>query len=727
MEPTDFSNHLKDEASLYLRQHAHHPVEWYPWRQEALDRAQEENKPIFLSIGYSSCHWCHAMAHESFENPETARLMNQWFINIKVDRDERPDIDSVYMKALVLLTGQGGWPASLFLTPDQKPYFGGTYFPPKDQAGRPGFPQILKQARDLYLNPEAGVKERSSRIIEQLQEPSPSEAADNKEDNLIPRAIEAITENYDEAFGGFGTGMKFPEPMIYSLLLRHWLKTESQSSFEIVDGSLTKMAEGGIYDQIGGGFHRYSTDRQWRVPHFEKMLYDNALLAKLFLDTYQVTHQEIYKTVPEEIFFFWYEKMTSPEGAFYSSMDADSEGVEGKYYYWELKETLELLGPENAKIFARAYGFKPSGPLGAKNIPHISDSLEKIAKEEGKPIFEVNHIVQKGKEALREARSKRALPGIDEKVITAWNGMMISALSSAYSILRKEKYLKAAERCAEFLWNNMWEDGVLHRVFQGKRAEVNGCLEDYAFLLDGMLSLYEASFELSWIKRSLDLAERMIGAFWDDEEGGFFMTGKFHEKLISRPKIPEDEAVPSANSVAAFALLRLGKLTGRKMIAEKGEGTVRAFRTEMEKNPAAYSGLLSALDFMQNPVTEIILAGSPKDPVFEEMVQAVHADYRPNKLLLWNGGEETKKWLPGVEGRSEVQGKPTAWLCQKGTCHPPVGSAEALVHLLESPPIIKRNLFDQEKHLADMLKKEQSNFLGAMSEIFKHSGLGKKQ
>ena len=726
MASSDRSNRLINETSLYLRHHARNPVDWFPWGVEAWQYAKKENKPVFLSIGYSSCHWCSVMARESFENPETAKLMNQWFVNIKVDREERPDIDSVYMQALILLTGQGGWPMSIFLTPDQIPFFGGTYFPPSPAGDRPGFPQILKQVNDIYNNPDSSALSRAGDIVESLNQKSvPSVSAVDPDENLILQAVENIEERYDETFGGFGVGMKFPETMVHTLLLRHWLKTESTSSLEMVDKSLTHMAEGGVYDHLGGGFHRYSTDRQWRVPHFEKMLYDNALLAKLFLNAFQATHQDIYKIIPADIFASIANGLTSPEGAFYSSQSAETEGEEGHFYCWGMKEILELLGPGHAKVFARAYGIKPTGNFTGKNVLHIQDSMEKIAEEEGIPIFEVNHIIQKSVASLREARNKRTAPDRDEKIITAWNAMTITALATGYSVLGNATYLDSAKRCAEFIWNNMRSESVLLRVYQGGRGKINGCLEDYAFLLEAFLALYEASFDIVWIERAAELADDMTAAFWDDSEGGFFMTDNRHEKLLFRPKIPQDESAPSANAVAALALLRLGRLTGRNGFTEKGMATIQAFRDDMGANPAAFAGLLSAVDFMLASPTEIILAGPRQDPDFKEMHQAAQADYRPNKLLMWNAGEESGDWLPAVEGRTAVMGKATAYICQKGTCHPPVHSAEALVNILENPPIIKLNIFDKDKYISDMRSKEQTSFLNAMSEIFKHSGFNK--
>jgi uncharacterized protein YyaL (SSP411 family) len=721
-------NKLTDETSQYLRHHSHNPVDWLPWGTDAWELAKKENKPVFLSIGYSACHWCSVMARESFENSETAKLMNQWFVNIKVDREERPDIDSVYMQALMQLNGQAGWPLSLFLTPDQIPFFGGTYFPPKTVGQNPGFPEILKQVHEIYSSSDSSAITRAKEIIQHLgQKESSSKPATNTNGDLIQQAVEMISERYDETFGGFGAGMKFPDTMIYMLLLRHWLKTESTPSIQMVDKSLTNMAEGGIYDQLGGSFHRYSTDRQWRVPHFEKMLNDNALLAKIFLHAFQATHQEIYSTIFSAIFSSYSKNMMSQDGLFFSSQSAETDGIEGKYYCWSMKEILSLLGPKHAKVFAKVYGIKPTGNFSGNNVLHIQDSMEKIAEDEGIPIFEVNHIIQKSLNSISEARSKREAPERDEKVITAWNGMMITGLSMGYSIFGQERFLHSAQKCADFIWENMWDGSVLLRIHQEGKGKINGCLEDYAFLLESFLALYEASFDIKWIQRASELADTMIRAFRDEGVGGFFMTDNRHEKLVYRPKMPEDEAMPSANAIATLALLRLGRMTGKKEYTDTGTEAIKAFQNEMDQRPAAFAGLLSAVDFLQASPVEIILAGSREDPVFKELVQAAQADFRPNKLLMWNDAGDSSKWLPAVEGRTAVMDKPTAYICQKGTCHPPVHSAEALTNLLENPPIIKLNIFDKDKYLSDMSNKEQNSFLNAMSDIFKHSGFNKGQ
>ena len=506
------TNRLVDETSPYLLQHKHNPVDWYPWGNEAHARAKAEDKPIFLSIGYSSCHWCHVMARESFECEETARIMNEKFINIKVDREERPDIDAVYMKSIISLVGQGGWPISLFLTPDCKPYFGGTYYPPTTISNRPGFSQVLDEAFTLYKEQKDNLQIRTQKILEKLHVPeSSSESTLISVHRLIDEAVRIMEERFDAEEGGFGSGMKFPEPMNYTILLRHWVRTGADESIRMLDKTLTKMAEGGMYDQLGGGFHRYSTDRYWRIPHFEKMLYDNALLAKLYIDMAQATKQDLYSEVPRDIFKYILCEMTSPEGAFYSGQDADTDGEEGLYYFWEMKEFLELLGPRNAKLMARYFGVTSSKGTSRKNVLYIKESMESLAKVEEVAIFELDHILRTSKEILFQARRKRSRPFTDKKIITGWNGLMITAFAAGYMVLHGKNYLDVAIRAGEFLWNNMWkESGGLLRIYSNGESKINGCLEDYAYFLEALISLYEASFDLVWIERANQLADKMI-------------------------------------------------------------------------------------------------------------------------------------------------------------------------------------------------------------------------
>ena len=717
------SNHqvrLFRETSPYLLQHATNPVDWYPWGQEALQKAKEENKPIFLSIGYSSCHWCHVMAHECFENQKIAELMNQWFVNIKVDREEYPDVDAIYMKALVELTGQGGWPLSIFLTPDQKPYLGGTYFPPTPKFNRPGFPQILEEAYKLFSDDPIQTDIKSQNLLEKIHlQNKAGKSLGVKPGKLIKGAIDILKKRFDEECGGFGSGMKFPEPMHYTLMLRYWAETGDEETLHILDKSLTKMAEGGVFDQLGGGFHRYSTDRFWRVPHFEKMLYDNGLLAKLFLDMFQATKQDIYREIPEQIFFWIESEMTSQEGAFFSSQDADTDGKEGTWYTWELKEVLNLLGPKHAKIFSKAFGMTPKGQLGGRNVLYLNMKVEALADMENIPIFEADHILKKGKKTLFEARRKRTCPDTDKKIITSWNGLMITALATGYSVLGEEKYIKTAKQCAEFIWSEQWKDGKLHRIYKDGQSSIAGCLEDYAYFFEALITLYETSLQSEWISKARQVADAMIKEFWDKDEGGFFLSGKLRERLVTKLKNPADEAMPSSNAIASMALLKLGRLTGNKTYIEKSEETVKAFQVFMEQNPVAFTGLLSTLSSSNLSPTEVVFAGPKEDAVFDEMWKVLHTDYRPNKVVVWSENGESNLSL--AEGKNSTE--PTVYICQKGTCHPPVSTAKALDRLLERPQEIRLNIYDENKKNAQILEKEQSNFMGVMGKIFQQSGI----
>lgn len=717
---SDYQVRLSRETSPYLLQHATNPVDWYPWGQEALQKAKEENKPIFLSIGYSSCHWCHVMAHECFENPEIAKLMNQWFVNIKVDREEYPDVDAIYMKALVELTGQGGWPLSIFLTPDQKPYLGGTYFPPTPKFNRPGFPQILEEAYKLFSDDPIQTDIKSQNLLEKIHlQNKAGKSLGVKPLKLIKGAIDILKKRFDEEYGGFGSGMKFPEPMHYTLMLRYWAETGDEETLHILDKSLTKMAEGGLFDQLGGGFHRYSTDRFWRVPHFEKMLYDNGLLAKLFLDMFQATKQDIYREIPEQIFFWMESEMTSQEGAFFSSQDADTEGKEGTWYTWELKEVLNLLGPKHAKVFSKAFGMTPKGQLDGQNVLYLNMKVEALAEMENIPIFEADHILKKGKKTLLEARRKRACPDTDKKIITSWNGLMITALATGYSVLGEEKYIKTAKRCAEFIWSEQWKDGKLYRIYKDGKSSIAGCLEDYAYFFEALITLYETSLQSEWVSKARQVADAMIKEFWDKDEGGFFLSGKLREQLVAKLKNPADEAMPSANAIASMALLRLGRLTGNKTYIEKSEETIKAFQVFMEQSPVAFTGLLSTLSASNLSPTEVVFAGPKEDTVFDEMWKVLHTDYRPNKVVVRSENGESNLSL--AEGKNSIE--PTVYVCQKGTCHPPVNSAKALDRLLERPQEIRLNIFDENQKNAQILEQEQNNFMGVMGKIFQQSGI----
>jgi uncharacterized protein len=724
---TDGINRMKDETSPYLLQHKNNPVDWYPWGQEALEKAKNENKPIFLSIGYSACHWCHVMAHESFENPEIAKVMNEGFINIKVDREERPDVDSVYMKSVIALTGHGGWPISLFLTPDLKAYLGGTYYPPVAKYNRPGFVQIMEEALEMHTKENEKVLTRSNIVIKKMLQRGKIPTATTSLDwKPIEQSAVFLDERFDDAHGGFGMGMKFPEPMNYEVLLRNWKRKADQRSMEMLDKSLTQMSKGGIYDQLGGGFHRYATDREWLVPHFEKMLYDNALLVKLFLDTFQATKQGMYHGVATETLEYMQKEMTDSLGYFYASQDADTEGVEGKYYVWGIKEVLEMLGPKHGKVAARAFGITSAGNFEGKgNVLTNADSMEKISEEEGIAIFEVSHILSKAKETLLKKRSERPKPGIDKKLIVAWNGLAITAFSKGYAVLGKESFLDSAVKCSEFIWSEMVSDGKLLRIYKDGQSKITGFLEDYAYLIEGYLSLYEASFDLKWFLRAKELAFTMIDEFWDSKEGGFFIYGELNDPLPIRPKNPQDEAIFSANSIAAICLIKIGRMAGDDAVLKKGEETIKAFQGLIEEQPASCNGLLAALDALLCSPTEMVFVGPKEDPAFQEMYRKAQHDYAPNKILVYSENSETDKVFPMAQGKRPENGSAAVYLCQKQTCHAPVYSGKALENQMEKPPMIQINIWDEEKSEKEMKTEQNNNFMGAMGQIFKHMGIDK--
>ncbi len=714
-------NRLSQESSPYLLQHSSQAVDWFPWSDEALEKARLENKLILLSSGYSACRWCHVMAKEAFEDPVIVNLLNQKFISIKVDREERPEVDSLYMQALIAMNGQGGWPLNVILSPTLSPISGGTYFPPRGKDNRPGFLDILKDAQFKFEEKTDEVEAGGLKILQGLEGESTSPAGQDIPVGLGD-AFQILDENYDREFGGFGYGMKFPEPSAYAGLLRHWASAGSAESVTMFDKSLTSMCQGGMFDQLGGGFHRYAVDRKWVVPHFEKMLCDNGLLARLFLEGFQATKQEMYSDIAERTFRFVARELTSADGAFYSSLSAHEEGREGEYYLWDIKEILNLLGPRHAKVIAVAYGISSGGNFNRRNVLTRLVSIEKIAELSQVPIFEVPHILNSAQKILEESRNKRKPPERDEKIIAGWNGLMISAYALGYSVLRDKAYLESAIKCAEFIWREHWKDGQLLRI--AGAVGKPGTLEDYAYLIGGYIDLYSASLESRWIERAQILAEAMIENFEDVESGGFFTTAKNRKDLPIRIKSPADDSAPSAYAYAVEGLIRLGILLGCGRFTKKAGKALTAMGDKLQKTPAAYHALLSAQELLNSPATEIILIGDREDKVFEELHAEAYRDFRPNKIIVWRESAESEKMFPLIEGKHSETGKPTVYLCEKGTCHPPANSAKAMQNILSAPQEIRINIFDEEKYTAEMNSNENAQFLGVMSNIFKQSGLG---
>jgi uncharacterized protein YyaL (SSP411 family) len=682
------TNRLLHETSPYLRQHAHNPVDWYPWGPEALQRAKDLNRPIFLSIGYSACHWCHVMEHESFEDPDVAAILNEHFVSIKVDREERPDLDQIYMTAVQRMTRQGGWPMSMFLTPDLKPFYGGTYFPPDDRYGRPSFKRVLEHIAQVWRDQQSAVREQAESVTADLQvltrvEPAGGDLAES----MLQSAADYLGRAFDRTYGGFGSAPKFPHPMDLRLLLRVWQRFGDDDALQMVHRTLDRMAMGGMYDHLGGGFHRYSTDERWLVPHFEKMLYDNALLTTAYTEAFLVTGEPFYREIVEETLAYVQREMTSPEGFFYSTQDADSEGVEGKFFVWSANEIENTLGKEAADIFAYVYDVTPEGNWEGHNILNRTKTFTQDARMLRMSDDDLRRSLQESRRKLREARDRRIWPARDEKALTSWNGLMIGALALAARALDVSAYADMARRAADFLLTRMrTAAGRLLRTYStGAEPKLNAYLEDYAYLIDGLVSLYEATFEPRWIKDALDLTGVMIEQFWDPAQQGFFYTGRDHEALIARTKDPHDSSVPSGNSMAVMALLRLYHLTGRTDLGDKAEATLRLFRGLMAESPYVAGQMLIALDFYLGPVDEFAVVGDSTAADTRQVLRAIFGHFRPNKVVALKAargeaeaGEELLGLLEGKPPAAEV----TTYLCRNFACQAPWVGAESALAVL---------------------------------------------
>jgi uncharacterized protein YyaL (SSP411 family) len=683
-EKQKYTNRLINETSPYLIQHAHNPVDWYPWGEEALIRAKKEDKPILLSIGYSSCHWCHVMERESFENEEIAKMMNEHFINIKVDREERPDLDELYMNAVQVMTGAGGWPMTVFLTPDLVPFHAGTYFPPDDRGGMPGFRKVLMVISEYYRTHRGEVKKVEDQMrhaLQQIVEMVPTQG--DMDGQTLTKAFKAFHGQFDSTHGGFGKAPKFPNSMTLSFLLRYWKREGSKEALEMVEVTLEKMAKGGIYDHLGGGFHRYSVDDRWLIPHFEKMLYDNALLSQTYFEAYQVTRKKRYIHVAGEVLDYVLREMKSPEGGFYSTQDADSEGEEGKFYVWTRDQVKEVLGKEAGNPFCAYYGVTRNGNFErGMSVFHVDSTLEKVSDLYGINVPDLEKLLEEGKKRLFAEREKRVKPGRDEKIITSWSGLMISSFVDGFKMIGNEQYLHAAEDACRFILEDMRKDGNLMRVFKGNRCHTKGYSEDYAFFIRALTDLYEATFEVNWLKEADDLNERMIHQFWDERNGGFFFTGKENESLIAKSKSPYDNVIPSANAVAVFNLLKLGYLTGQEPLVKKAEQILRLFFNFLAEHATGFAHMLSGLSFLLNP-EEIGIIGPKNDPKTQSMLREINLTYLPNKILSLRDPQEPvrKNWFPFLTEKGAIE-TPTTFVCRGFTCLPPARDEEELKKIL---------------------------------------------
>ena len=689
VEEHEFTNHLVHETSPYLLQHAHNPVDWYPWGEEAFARARQEDKPVLLSIGYSACHWCHVMAHESFKDEQIAQLMNDLFVNIKVDREERPDLDQIYMNAVQMMTHHGGWPMTVFLTPDAVPFYGGTYFPPQDRYNMPGFPRILISVAEAYRDKRDDIAETSKALLQELQRLSATTGGSDRpvEQELLDGAYVGIIRSYDSVNGGFGNAPKFPPSMTLEFLLRTYVRNGNEEALQIVRHTVEKMGRGGMYDQLGGGFHRYSTDAKWLVPHFEKMLYDNALLSRLYLHYFQVSKDPFAREITEGILDYVLREMTDPKGGFYSTQDADSEGVEGKFFVWQANEITELLGEKQASLFSAAYDITENGNFEHKNIPNLKRPLEEVAVELNVSVSDLRSSLEVSKHKLFTAREKRIKPDRDEKVLTAWNGLMLASFAEAAIVLKRDDYAAAARRNAEFVLSSLRQDGLLLRTWKEGIAKFNAYLEDYAFLIEGLVTLYETTAEDRWLTEAVALTDRMIEEFWDNSDGAFFFTGKSHETLIVRSKDYFDNATPSGNSVAASVLLRLGILLDNEKYRNLAISVFREIGDSARKYPSGFGYALSGIDFMLSTPKEIAIVGVDESSL-SAFLRETWRGYLPNKVVAGTLAEDHGKTQPNalLQNRTTVDSKTTAYVCQNYTCQAPVTDLASFRQELSSQP-----------------------------------------
>lgn len=678
------SNKLKNESSPYLLQHQNNPVDWHPWGPEALERARSEQRPIFLSIGYSACHWCHVMEHESFENEAIAALLNERFVCIKVDREERPDLDQIYMNATQMMTGRGGWPMSVFLTPDLKPFYCGTYFPPSSRGGMPGFDDVIRAVYDAWMNRREQVEEMAGQLTADLARAGQATAPGELSREFMEQGVAQLARSFDAQWGGFGGAPKFPHPMDLQLLLRYWHRTGHAPSLEMVRTTLNRMAAGGIYDHLGGGFARYSVDARWLVPHFEKMLYDNALLAGVYVEAYQATGDEHYAAVARETIDYILRDMTDPAGGFYSTEDADSEGHEGKFYVWTPDEIDAILGDDAGATFGRIYDVTDAGNFEGANILNLPKSIEQAAKILGRDLGDLKQELAASRAKLFAVREGRIHPGKDDKVIVAWNGLMIDALARAAAALDEPRYAAAAVKAADFIHEKLQRpDGRLLHTYRHGQAKLDAYLDDYACLANGLISLYEATFDATRLEEAARLLDIVLAHFADPQAGGFFYTADDHEQLIARNKDFTDASVPSASGVTAYALARLGKLTGDQKYIAAAEGTLTAAAGLMQQAPAAMGQMLLALDFQLGPTFELVLAGDPTNATVAKSLAEVRRQFLPNKVLAGGSAAGGSKLLePLLAGKASAGNEPTLYLCEGFTCQAPANGGAAITKQL---------------------------------------------
>jgi len=680
-------NRLAREKSPYLLQHAYNPVDWFPWSEEAFEIARRDNKPIFLSIGYSTCHWCHVMEHESFEHEAVANLLNEHFVAVKVDREERPDVDSLYMTVCQALTGHGGWPLTVIMTPDKKPFFAGTYFPRESKYGRAGLIDILEAVRKQWTESPDKLLQAADSITEEITRITSKTKQGELSEQTLRLALEHYRETYDARYGGFGQAPKFPAAHNLSLLLRLYRRYKDPVALDMAEKTLEAMYRGGMYDHIGFGFARYSTDEKWLVPHFEKMLYDNALLATAYIEAYLITGTELYADVAKQIFTYILRDMTHPEGGFYSAEDADSEGVEGKFYVWRPDEVRDVLGERDGTDFCTLYGITEEGNFEGRSIPNLIEPGISESWFDETPV-ELDERFEACRQKLFEAREKRVHPGKDDKILTSWNGLMIAALAQGFKAFGDQAYREAAEAAATFIEKKLISsDGRLLARYRDGEAKYTAYVDDYACYIYGLLELYEATFNLVYLDRAVQLCRQMIRWYWDEEHGGFYMNAHDSEQLLTRLKELYDGAMPSGNSVAAYVLQRLAHLTGDDELSRLAQRQLFAFAGEVNRYPNGYAMFLHALMFAIGPSREIVISGEPDDPETREMIAAIRRRFLPQTVVSLHppgeAGAAASRLMPVLEGKTPVNGQPAVYVCENFTCQAPVSTLAELEKLLD--------------------------------------------
>ncbi|MCE5213126.1 MAG: thioredoxin domain-containing protein [Methanobacterium sp.] len=691
-------NHLKNEKSPYLIQHAKNPVDWYPWGEEAFKKAKRENKPIFLSIGYSTCHWCHVMARESFQDPEMGDLINQVFIPIKVDREELPDVDSTYMTASQIMTGTGGWPLTVFLTPDLKPFFAGTYFPKDTTEISIGLRQIILNVKELWNNQSEEVLKNAEEISSNLKNISQTKSGDLLDEPVLKNTYKILEKSCDE-YGGFGTSQKFPSPNILLYLLHYWESTGEENALEMVRKTLDHMSRGGIWDHIGYGFHRYSVDPQWLIPHFEKMLYDQALLAIVYMEAYQATGNNEYQQKTDQILKYVLRDMKSPQGGFYSAEDAESEGEEGKYYLWSKKEITKILNqettgsPKDSEMFSLIYQIQEkgnyfdmaSGGYNGMNIPHLKQPLEKTAEEMGMEVEELQQKLENMRRKLFQAREERIHPSKDDKILTDWNGLMIAALARAGRVLGRKEYTETAIKAVDFIKNNLYQEGKLMHRYRDGEVKVEGYLEDYTFMIWSLLELYQTTLDSSYLKWGLELNQILLDQFWDSEEGGFFLTSKDAADLLMRKKDASDGSLPSGNGVMFLNMLRLSSILEDQKLKEKTIELEKAFAPRVKQIPSGHTMFLMAVMDRIGPFYEVVISGEKEDEQTQKLIDKLNSNYLPRTVFSLNSSDE--EWLrmkvESFREKKPLEKKSTAYVCKQGVCELPTTDENRLMELLK--------------------------------------------